>query len=82
MSVSTKSLLQIIREALESLNSNYGRGSVGSVRLFLNGEGWFEQSIQTTQSTWSKPRKRRFTIHHTAKRITVHALSHQKTIRL
>lgn len=70
------SLTAQLREPLDSLNSNYGRGSVGAIRLCLDGEGVFEQKPFGLRST-----QRRFHIVSSVRGVTVFALGHQITLK-
>jgi hypothetical protein len=64
------------RIGLESLNANYGRGSVGEIRVCLDGSGSFEQKPFNLRSSW-----RRFRVHSVGRSVRVFALGHQITIR-
>ena len=72
-----KTLASQLRDPLESLNANYGRGSVGEIRLCLDGRGTFEQKPFNCRAVW-----RKFRIASTPRGVTVFALGHQKTLPL
>lgn len=65
-----------IRQALEYINFNYGKGSIGKIQLFFDGNGIFEQIPYNCRA-----QKRKFRIYQKKNgKITVFALNHQKTI--
>lgn len=72
-------LVEQCRPLLNSLNANYGKGSIGGIQLSLDGFGRFEQRIPITQSFKSSCGWRKFRIRHTDTALTVFALGHQIT---
>lgn len=69
------SLVSKCRPLLDSLNANYGRGNVGTIKLTLAGEGSFIQL-----GFQMRPRTLKFRIKHQGERLTVYALGHQRTV--
>ena len=80
----SRMFLTVIREALESLNANYGRGRIVKCGLGLDGAGWFEYTIPFSHCSSSRPFRRTFRIYHRhgSPRVTVYALNHQRTVNL